>query len=123
MYIKLNNTIINLDLVKEISTIYPVFHSKTESTSKLRGGHEWDLENKKDLENYQRWVKKMKEDTGEETYTISYVFDVVYLEESTRRVLAPFSKDFDALIKLEKARTALVKLLNDNQPIIHTIEI
>ena len=111
MYIKLNDEIINLDLIKKISKVVPI------------------LSNGSDGERFDSIIKTQKEElrwldisnTGDkfaQEYNVAYGFLIYHLNEQNPQRIKVGASRHDA----EKAREALATLLNGNEPIMHVIK-
>jgi hypothetical protein len=111
MYIKLNDEIINLDLIKKISKVVPI------------------LSNGSDGERFDSIIKTQKDELrwldisntgnkGQQEYNVAYGFLIYHLNEEGSQWIKVGASRNDA----EKAREALGTLLNGNEPIMHVIK-
>jgi hypothetical protein len=112
MLVKLKNNLINLDLVKEVSTdifVHLVHPDDAEEYVHV-------LTNKEDIERWEENTKNGSERQKE--YFLMYGFKMWYLNEKYAKTIK-VSKDKE---ETERARVALVTLLNGNNPVIHEIK-
>ena len=110
MYIKLNDEIINLDLIKSISKVCAFLCNESDGR---------DYDSVIEEENVARWLEIST--TGNESqrkYHVEFGFQIRRLNEKWPQSVKVGMSRADA----EKAREALATLLNGNQPIIHEIK-
>jgi hypothetical protein len=104
MYIKLNDEIINLDLIKKISKVVPILSNGSDIKTQ-----------KEEL----RWLDISN--TGDkfaQEHNVAYGFLIYHLNEQNPQRIKVGASRHDA----EKAREALATLLNGNKPIMHVIK-
>jgi len=111
MFVKLNESLINLDLIKEISEVVAfLVHSKKDPENYI-----YELEPK----NVAKWLEIST--TGNESqreYDVVFGFKIYYLQEQYPKHIKV------SLIRNEavNAREALATLLNGNKPVIHVVK-
>lgn len=110
MFVKLNESLINLDLIKEISEVVAFLVHPKEPDNYI-----YEIE----PENVARWLEMST--TGNESqreYDVVFGFKIYYLQEQYPKHIKV------SLIRNEavNAREALATLLNGNQPVIHVVK-
>ena len=113
MFIKLSDQLINLDLVKEVSEVIPFLDHPDHTQI---GKSHWYFD---DEEAYNHWLDiSVNGSEGQREYSVHYTFEVHYIGEKYPKYISHHDK-----VKLESARDKFATLLNNNQPVINTIEI
>jgi len=109
-YIKLNDEIINLDLIKKISKVVPILSNGSD-------GERFDsiIKTQKDE---LRWSDISNTGDKQQQYNVAYGFLVYHLNEQNPQRIKVGASRHDA----EKAREVLATLLNGNEPIMHVIK-
>ena len=116
MYIKLQNNIINLDLIKKVTEVnaYHVLKLDHEKGNK-------DYYHK--IESAEREAQLLNQTTNgndmQREYVVAYGFEIHYLNERfPEKVITGTDR-----IEARKFLEAFATLLNNNQPIIHEVKI
>ena len=116
MYIKLQNNIINLDLIKKVTEVkaYHVLRLNYEER-KLEYYHE--------IGSAQEEASLLHKTTNgnkhQKEYTVAYGFEIHYLNEKQPQKVSVGTDRIEARKFLE----AFTTLLNNNQPVIHEVKI
>ncbi len=113
MIVKLNDRIINLDLVKEVSEITAyLVNEKRDGNS----GYIHIIRTKKDIV---RWLDISNTGTeSQQEYEVIFGFQIFYLEEKYPKHVKVSLHQSEA----RKAREAFATLLNNNNPVIHEVK-
>lgn len=111
MFIKLGDNIINLDLIKEISQVVEWMYTKESNYKHVIEPKDYILKGGDKMTNRQAWENC-------DDYDFKWCFAIKYIDGS--EVLVEGGSSNEAMLE---AREKLAVLLNNNNPIIHTIEI
>ena len=107
MFVKLNETLINLDLVKEISEVIAYITRDDDGF-----GYHYDVSDPVEIT---RWIERT---TDKSKYKVMFGFKIFYLQEQHPKHVKVSIHRNEAV----KAREALATLLNGNTPVIHEIK-
>ena len=116
MYIKLQNNIINLDLIKKVTEVkaYHVHQGDFEE-----GNMQFHHEIGSSKEEARLLNLTSTGDVDQKKYVVAYGFEIHYLNErSPEKVITGTDR-----IEARKFLEAFATLLNNNQPIIHEIKV
>jgi hypothetical protein len=117
MYIKLLDTIVNLDLIRDITKVKACL--TTEIAWEMWGNDikhlsDYDMTTKKELE----WLEMSTTGTeGQRDFVVLYYFEILYIGREKKRVIVG-----DTRHEANRVREELATLLNDNKPIMHVIK-
>lgn len=106
MFVKLNESIINLDLVKEISGVIAYITGDDDPS-----GYHYDVSDPVEIT---RWIERT---TDESKYKVMFGFKIFYLQEQHPKHVKVSQHRHEAA----RAREELTTLLNGNRPVIHEI--
>jgi len=111
MYIKLNDSIVNLDLIKSIDKLTAYLNHNDHSSASHHPIKDDELE---------RWLDiSVNGNESQREYTVLYGVSINYLNEKFPTVVM-VGKDKE---NAERVREELAVLLNNNQPLIHEIKL
>jgi hypothetical protein len=107
MFVKLNESIINLDLVKEISEVVAYVEGDDEPEN-----YYYEISDPAEIAH---WLTKTAKEGS--SYRVRFGFRIHYLEEKFPKHVKVSQHRHEAAV----AREELATLLNGNQPVIHEI--
>ena len=116
MYIKLQNNIINLDLIKKVTEVNAYHVLKLDHE---KGNKDYYYK----IESVEREAQLLNQTTNgndmQREYVVAYGFEIYYLNERFPEKIITGTDRMEARKFLE----AFIKLINNNQPIIHEVKI